>query len=67
MQYNKSCAMCGKLFYAGGDYVYRLKHFSWDSAKRKSRYDCMDYFCSWTCYRKAQKEKENKKDVKAFN
>ena len=43
------CPICGKEFYitAWDSWVYRIDH---------------KYYCSWTCYRKAQKTKKVKKN-----
>lgn len=46
------CAVCGKHFECGGSYMY--KRFD-----KKNNYTI--YFCSYTCYRKDQKEIESKR------
>lgn len=51
----KDCCRCGKHFAILGtaeDYVYKRVE-----PKRRS---CYQYYCSWKCYREAEKEHERK-------
>ena len=60
MQYNRKCPICGKLFYVGScDYVYKMNKYVWDRKLKKSEYTERIYLCSWTCYRKAERIREN--------
>ncbi|MBQ9252272.1 MAG: hypothetical protein IJ188_06530 [Clostridia bacterium] len=52
--YNKKCPNCGKQFYAGSCWVYKLM------GKRG-----YDYYCRYNCWRAAQKERESKAKGKA--
>ena len=40
----KKCKICGKEFYASGEYAYK---------KRKN--SRVQYYCSWSCLRKGEK------------
>lgn len=49
------CEECGKEFECRGEYIY--KYFN----KKNNK---MDYFCSWTCYRKRKSERVTEKELK---
>lgn len=50
--YKRTCAICGKEFECSSpaQYVYKRSK----STKRK---EAVRYFCSWTCFRKDEKQK----------
>ena len=55
--YNMKCPVCGKLFFVGdrSGYVYKHVMYSYKSGKY-SGYNSTAYFCSWTCFRKMEKQ-----------
>lgn len=48
--FKHKCEMCGKEFECTKDYVYKIA--------KKTHSERYYYYCSYTCFRKAQKEKE---------
>ena len=50
-KFEHKCAVCGKVFECSGEYIY--KHTMGKKGKNSV------YFCSWTCFRKDEAEREN--------
>lgn len=58
------CPICGKLFFVGdrGSYVYKHTVYSYKNGEFTG-YHGIDYFCSWSCFRKSEKN-NFKREVK---
>ena len=55
--FNMKCPVCGKLFFVGDRGAYVYKHIVYTYKKGKFiGYHGTFYFCSWTCFRKAEKQ-----------
>lgn len=50
----RKCAICGKEFDARKEYVY----------KKETKNKTIKWYCSYSCYRKAEKNDKSKKNVK---
>lgn len=49
--YEHSCAICGRGFICGGEYIYK---------RRATKDSASVYFCSWSCFRKDEMERNKK-------
>lgn len=59
--YYEMCPICGKMFQVGDRTGYVYKRIRNNHKKTKT----VSYFCSWTCYRKDEKERAKRRTVHA--